>query len=109
MAEFAFEFWKRVDELKGKTTITQMCKDLNMKYTRVRDNRSENRYPSKDDIIAIANYLNTSIDYLMTGTGPEKTPPMSAERQGILEALDENPNLEKFVLQYIEGIKDLVR
>lgn len=67
MADFAYQFWKRVDELRGQTKVKQMCEDLGIKYTRVRDNRSENRYPSKDDMMAIASYLDTTLDYLIRG------------------------------------------
>ena len=101
MAEFAFEFWKRVDKLRGPITITKMCDDLNIKYTRIRDNRSENRYPSKTDMIAIAKYLNTSIDYLMTGRGAARGEESdvagylegNAEAKAIVKAMMENPGL----------------
>lgn len=110
MAEFAYEFWKRVDELKGSVTVTQMCKDLNIKYTRIRDNRSENRYPSKNDMIAIADYLHTSIDYLMTGKKAEAEPSCpeaeavkeSPELQALVRAMTKDPKLLQVVAAIIE-------
>lgn len=62
-----YEFWQRVDEKKGNLTVTQICKDLNLKYNRIRDNRSENRLPNIEDLIRIADYLHTDVNYLLTG------------------------------------------
>ena len=74
-------FWTRVDELRGNTTLTKMCGDLGMKYTRVRDNRSDSRFPSQEDIIAMAKYLNTSLDYLITGNSNSKISDFCEEAQ----------------------------
>ena len=62
-----YDFWKRVDELRKEKTVKKICEDLGLKYTRIRDNRSEERYPNRDDMVVIAKYLNTTVDYLMTG------------------------------------------
>ncbi len=62
-----YDFWKRVDELRNGKTVKKICEDLGLKYTRIRDNRSEERYPNRDDMVAIAKYLETTVDYLMTG------------------------------------------
>lgn len=64
--QLSYEFWLRVDEKKGNLTVTQICKDLNLKYNRIRDNRSENRLPNIDDLIRIADYLHTDVNYLLT-------------------------------------------
>lgn len=65
--DLGYNFWKRVDEKKGNLTITKLCEDLNLKYNRIRDNRSENRLPNIEDLIRIANYFHTDVNYLLTG------------------------------------------
>lgn len=111
--EFGFEFWKRVDELRGIHTIAELANAMDMKEQSVKNLRSENRYPKKLAIEALARYLNTTSDYLMTGKAPELKPSScddaTAERREIEEALNSNPALEKYVLRYIETMKDLVQ
>ena len=106
--EFGFEFWKRVDELRGIHTIAELANAMDMKEQSVKNLRSENRYPKKLAIEALARYLNTTVDYLMTGKeSGAKSVAATAVRQEIDSELDKNPDLEKYVLAYLKSIKDM--
>lgn len=63
----AYKLWERVDRLRKDIPLTDICKETGIKYTRVRDNRSENRLPSLEDAYALADYFKCSIDYLLVG------------------------------------------
>lgn len=68
MPLFAYDFWNRVDKLKGDIKLTKIAEDTGINYQTLRNQRSENRFPKNDDITRIAKYLNTTEEYLMTGT-----------------------------------------
>lgn len=67
MADFGFEFWKRVDGLLEGRSLTTLADSIGMNYATMKNQRSGNRYPKRDDVQRIADYLNTSVNYLMTG------------------------------------------
>ncbi len=68
MKNTAYDFWKRVDELRGKMTISEIGERTGVKEQRIKHLRSEVRYPKLEDCILIAEILNASIDYLVFGT-----------------------------------------
>lgn len=108
--EFGFEFWERIDELRNNQSLTieDLAKAMDMKEQSVKNMRSQCRYPKGPAIDAIARLLGTTSDYLVYGKEDSRKE-LSSDRQAIQEALDENPKLEKFVLQYIESIRELVK
>ena len=109
MAEFAFEYWKRVDELLNGMTLKELSDKINLSYATMKDMRSRCRYPKPDTSTKIAQYLNTTVDYLMTGNPPVMQKTVDApELKKIIVTLQENPKLMPFVEKYIESIKDLV-
>ena len=67
MSMLAYDFWDRVDQLKGNIKLTQLAEDAGINYQTLRNQRSENRYPKKEDIGKLATYLSTTEEYLMTG------------------------------------------
>lgn len=67
MALFAYDFWKRIDELRGDTTLADLAEHTGMKNQTLRNQRSENRFPKNDDIRKLAEYLHTTEEYLLTG------------------------------------------
>lgn len=68
MNNTAYEFWKRVDDLRGKLTISEIGERTGVKEQRIKHLRSEVRYPKVEDCILIARILNCSLDYLVFGT-----------------------------------------
>lgn len=67
MKNTAYEFWKRVDDLRGKMTISEIGAKTGVKEQRIKHLRSEVRYPKLEDCILIAEVLRASIDYLVFG------------------------------------------
>jgi len=104
MPEFAFQFWKRVDELREGTSLKKICEDLDIKYTRMRDNRSDNRYPNREDMIRLAKYLNTTVDYLMTGT-PGTPSIQSSSFDYVEDAMTKDSILADIIASLIKQIK----
>lgn len=101
--EFAFEFWKRIDDFRDEKglTIGEIARAMDMKEQSVKNMRSECRYPKKPAIQALANFLGTSYDYLMTGRGTARGDESdvagylegNAEAKAIVKAMMENPGL----------------
>ena len=67
MADFGFEFWKRVDGLLNGKPLTVMADSIGMNYATMKNQRSGNRYPKREDVSRIAEFLGTSVNFLMTG------------------------------------------
>lgn len=78
MAEFAFEFWNRVDNLRGKTTLSELAERIGIKDQSLRAMRSQNRYPKASIMKLLAIELGTSTSYLVYG----KDAPEQVEEQG---------------------------
>lgn len=62
-----YDFWKRVDELRGHISLKDLSEMTGIKYTRIRDSRSLCRTPGLYDVIKISEALGVSVTYLVTG------------------------------------------
>ena len=80
MESKAYLFWNRVDSLNKGETLLDMCRRVGLDYNRVKHNRSDCRVPKSEDLILLAEGLNSSIDFLLTG----KNQPMYPERIRII-------------------------
>lgn len=68
MADFAYEFWERVDDLKGKgDSLSQLAQVMGVKTQSIKNMRSECRYPKPASIKCLADYLGVSVSYLISG------------------------------------------
>lgn len=67
MAEFAFQFWSRVDTLLDSTSLKELASASGISYATLKDMRTRRRYPKQEAARRIADYLGTTVDYLMTG------------------------------------------
>lgn len=65
--ERAYGFWRRVDELRGKTTLAELAKVIDVKEQSIRLMRSECRIPKTLAVNALADYLGTTAGYLIDG------------------------------------------
>ena len=61
-----WEVFEQLLQEKGLTAY-QVCKDLNISQGTIYNWRTRNNLISSELAVKIANYLNVSIDYLMTG------------------------------------------
>lgn len=74
----AYKFWKRIDELLGESSrsLRDMANSIGVSYDVLRQWRSKDRVPKAEELIKIADYLTSSIDYLLK---EEKTPGIAPE------------------------------
>lgn len=64
------DFWERLDLIvksRCKTYVV-LAEKCNLSLATLYNNRSRDRYPSTDDLLSIANELETSIDWLLLGS-----------------------------------------
>ena len=104
MADSAYEFWKRIDELRGTETLKDICDKTGIKYSRVRNNRSDVRYLKSQDMQVFADYLHTTPSYLMFGDQSKETPSPSTRADAIIERLRTASDLELTMVEKILGI-----
>lgn len=65
--ENAYHFWCRVDELREKRELREIAATSGLKYKSILVQRSNSTYPKAMDLVALANVLETTVDYLLTG------------------------------------------
>lgn len=115
MALLGYEFWKRVDELRRDIKLSKMAEDLDLNYTTIRNQRSENRYPKNEDITKIARYLGTTEGYLISGESgelsklPEERPTVTynnEEYDYILRIIEKNPELCKKLVELLKELEN---
>ena len=63
----AYDFWERVDEKRGKIMLAEIAQAADVKNQTIRDMRSKCRIPKMPVVRAIADYIGTSAEYLLTG------------------------------------------
>ncbi|MBN2756005.1 MAG: hypothetical protein JXR51_02435 [Bacteroidales bacterium] len=63
----ADNFWERVDALRQKKTIKALTEELGIEYESIRVQRTRHRYPNPEHMLLIANGLNTSLEFLLSG------------------------------------------
>ncbi len=60
-----FYFWKRIDEIKGSMSIKDISELSGIPYGTLKNQRSRNIVPKMEDVFAISETLNVSMDTLM--------------------------------------------
>ena len=102
MAESAYNYWKRVDELRGNKSIDQIGEEIGLKGQSLRNMRSQVRFPKAEASLKIAKCLSTTVEYLMYGETIESTHPTRAD--AIIERLRTASDLELTMVEKILGI-----
>jgi transcriptional regulator with XRE-family HTH domain len=73
----AREFWNRVDFLRGKDKLTDIASTVGVDYELIRVQRSRHRIPSIKVCVKLAKVLNSTVEYLATGTAePDHNDPL---------------------------------
>jgi len=62
----AYSFWKRVD-LNNKNSLKKLSEELGLNYATIKTQRSNNKMPTACTIFSIAQSLNITTDYLLSG------------------------------------------
>ena len=103
MAGSAYEYWQRVDDLLGEKPLSQMCRDLGVKYHTVLVMRSDVRFPKRDLEAKIAEYLGVPEAVLMYGEPPQDnhTP---TRTDAIIDKLRTASDMELEMVERILGI-----
>lgn len=70
MVDRGYEFWKRVDKIRGNLGLYDIANNAGINYRTMLNQRSQNRIPKKEQLIKIANTLGVSIGFLL---GTEET------------------------------------
>lgn len=89
------EFVDRIDlKLKEKGIKRfSFCEDMNITHSALTDWSKRGTIPSADTVLKIANYLNVSMEWLLTGRNPEGITDEEAEllrRYRTLDARDKS-------------------
>lgn len=102
-------FWNRVDALKGCMSLRELADSIGLNYTTLINQRSKNRYPSRTDIMKIAEILGVSIDSLLSDTAVQLdiTPEMDFVRRNkraswIIGRCIENDRLLAILYSFVE-------
>ncbi len=105
MAEFAFDYWKRVDELRGTKTLSDIAEAMGIKEQSLRNMRSDCRYPKLSASQQLAAYLNTNVDYLISGKIESASPPTSTSTDYVEGVMQQDPVVADILASLIRRIK----
>lgn len=59
-------FWDRVDTIRDGKSLKDLADEIGLNYTTLINQRSKNRYPSRPDMMRIAEVLGTTLDSLVS-------------------------------------------
>jgi len=71
----AYNFWSRVDDLRAQLnikTLKELSSITEIKYRKINDQRTNMSIPKAEDLLALADALNVSMEYLLTGKKSSK-------------------------------------
>ena len=95
-------FWARVDyllKLKRKT-MTDLCNECEISYRSVNGQRTRKNFPKAEQLYVMAQYLGTSIEFLLTGKEPDYKLP--EKLQIIVDYLKKHDNVADLILEMAE-------
>lgn len=99
-------FWTRTDTLlkaKGLTYVALCSKCESVNLTTLYNNRSKEHYPSVEDILQIADALETSLDWLLFGT-EKKVDLSESELQSVQFYLNAPKDVKDIVDKVLRGL-----
>ena len=84
------DFWNRVKKIlkEQKKTQIDLSNNCDILLQTLRNKISRNFAPTTDEVIAIANYLNVSCDYLLTGQEGEKNATHEQIKSALQDVMD---------------------
>ncbi len=100
MVDRGYEFWKKVDKLRGDIGLYEFAEKVGINYRTMINQRSDNRIPKKEHLIKIADALCVSVGYLLSSEDNNSliTPEMSFVRDNeaarmLVRKMMEDPEL----------------
>lgn len=61
------KFWQRVDVARGDNTLDVLAREMGLKRGSLLDLRSDCRLPKTESLLKLSQFLNLSMEYLLTG------------------------------------------
>lgn len=101
MNNSAYEFWKRVDQVRTGKAMSEIARVASVSYKNVKDQRSLNRLPKLEDAYKLSKALNVSVEFLLTGVDNHVLSPRSL---AIAKACEKASDLELEMVERILGI-----
>ena len=113
MNDGAYNFWGRVDDLRGERTLGELAAGMGLKEQSLRAMRSQMRYPKADALSRLADFLGTTTEYLVYGKGdavgrdlPEvEFVRQSPEARTLIRAVMQDPALLRALSLVIESTR----
>lgn len=67
-------FWQRVDQLLKEQNLTRKALAISVHFdsSNISKGIKNNNIPAADTALEIAKFLNTTVEYLLTGTDPSE-------------------------------------
>ncbi len=108
-----YNFWGRVDDLRGEKTLGELAAGMGLKEQSLRAMRSQMRYPKADALSRLADSLGTTTEYLVHGKGDavERDLPevefvrRSPEARTLIRAIMQDPALLSALSLVIESTR----
>lgn len=97
MAQFAFEFWNRVDLLRKDLQLQDLARMAGISYKTLTNQRVEHRYPKAEDMKNIARVLGTTQEFLMTGENRDRKEERSSTLSPEAKAVEKDDRLKALV------------
>lgn len=99
--DLGFRFWKRVDGLRGKRQLKEIAEIAEIDYTRIKNQRSDNRTPKLEDAYRLSRVLGCSVSFLITGVESDNKIPgnLIPIMKALKSASDEDIVLVKRILR----------
>lgn len=97
MAQFAFEFWNRVDLLRKDLQLQDLARMAGISYKTLTNQRVEHRYPKAEDMKNIARVLGTTQEFLMTGENRDRKEERSSTLSPEALAVEKDDRLKALV------------
>ena len=105
----AQDFWKQVDLHRNGKPLKELAEDMGMNYITLLNQRSQCRYPSRTDMLKMAEVLGTTLDTLVSedAGAANITPEMEYVRRNkraewIIERCIENDRLLAILYSFVE-------
>ncbi len=115
MDKDGFDFWRRVDSLKGSASLADLAAVMGVKPQSVKNMRSQCKLPRTLMVRALADYLGTTATFLLEGAaGPaaDIEPPevafvrSSPEARALVRAIMRDPALLQALSAVIQSAEN---
>lgn len=113
----AQEFWGRVDSITTRRGISlgDVSDKIDVPYQTVKGWRCRKVLPKMEKVVEIADYIQASLDYLVTGKEAEAMSPEAIaveyddKLKAVVRACQANPHLLEVIAVTVESMEQIAR